>query len=1086
MGDEKIYNRSYALASELSILLRESDSLCLRSEIAEEISLCITEAFKLFPQGLRSGNTSGSKLENIMTILTEQLNTVKKMKIYAVSTSRLRQFSVSFFGSLTELHLDMCPPSIVDGLYSKRNQINILNIYNSGITDMSKVLSPIDQKLLRKLIPLRLMESKFTIPSEFLWDKLITLRLSNCGIVKLDESMHFFPSLKYLDLSNNSISHIIHLQDCLNLQFMDVSHNRIRVLSNLNMVVINLIRLNLSYNEIESLDGIDQLLSLERIDLSNNKINDYNDIQHIAKLPLLAWVKLSDNPVADHPEYRVKVFREMIKAQTKYGLNRALPTLDGYKIRSKERKFLRGEMFRVAEASTEKKSNSTSKSERSLQSLSLDDWNNQDDDDEMSRIDAQSGSFSVVNFSSFNNTIINYNADSNMSSTANGRSAPESFSPKPITSVTSGVVAGKNTIDSFYNVSIDSNGSLRRPNTSNSPRNGSNRSYRYKINRTRRQKNVSVINSSNYVEKTIDLDDIERDLSERRKEKLVLLELRKERYLQQLLHNNAIAEAAAIAAENEINLKIENAVENHHNSSDVKEDYNNYDITSNNIDLNRNANVVNATNNDISRDNLDYVDNNNDNNDNNDTDSDGNEDKVGWKDLDDLQQDNNEDREEDVAIDFNSDNNNDDYDDDNSAEDNKYLASSPIPITNFRSNVYMYIGDKEYEMLGIAENFELYCREQIFGENNRSSGLSAYLQMPTEPAIEVFGLNWDRNMKRVDASGFGIYNDGINRVPPDAVTFTPAPPVEEKFVALFYENIIDVSSEISNNTDINNHQIRSSNDKSKEKEPEEIPVVIILTNWNLYVVYKQSISPLNLFCEAPIPVVMKTFPLYSLIRCTIYFGFQRCALGFVDPNYCKCDGDHLTLIDESCSTIITDELMIVTRDKTRTYPITLRVPQTANLLRNKIQPNPLRNVLIENQDSQLLSSLFKSNNNKSNSILTVDQDIIYYQMIFQTWRKRPGIKLPRTLIITQSAILLCLEELSSVEIELNVLDSAPLHDIHQIVVEDNPSFVTIVFKASRVFSTKRKWRLVGESKTVMLRLYEECRRISIEAGNSNI
>lgn len=206
-------------------------------------------------------------------------------------------------------------------------------------------------------------------------------------------------------------------------------------------------------------------------------------------------------------------------------------------------------------------------------------------------------------------------------------------------------------------------------------------------------------------------------------------------------------------------------------------------------------------------------------------------------------------------------------------------------------------------------------------------------------------------------------------------------------------------------------------------------------------------------------------------------------LGFIDHRRLeqRNAGNLAITLNDDASSPVVQQYMILTRDKAHTYPIITRLPQIANAIRSNLKPVVLPNVKIDNKDAQLLEHVMKYI-----SSLGSDHDIVHYQMVYQVWRTRPGVKIPRTIILTQSLILLCSEELHTVDIGLKVLDSAGLKDVFKIYPEDNPLFVTVVFKPSSVFSSKRKWRLCTDSRATVTRLLEECRRACVEKGNPDV
>lgn len=171
--------------------------------------------------------------------------------------------------------------------------------------------------------------------------------------------------------------------------------------------------------------------------------------------------------------------------------------------------------------------------------------------------------------------------------------------------------------------------------------------------------------------------------------------------------------------------------------------------------------------------------------------------------------------------------------------------------------------------------------------------------------------------------------------------------------------------------------------------------------------------------------------------------------------------------------------MIITREKSRAYPVITRVPQIANQIRNHHQPTPLTNVKIENKDSQLIEQVMRYIQAQG------DHDVVYYQMCFQTRSKAPNVFLPRSLILTQSLILLCYEELTSSEVQLNVLECWKLKDIHKIAVdESNQMQVILTFaKRTNVIGNRKKWRISTDSRNASSKLLEELRRACNDMGN---
>lgn len=285
--------------------------------------------------------SSGGKHLKLVQRIETYLKRIEFLGIFGTADEQLNYVALDAFSSLKKLRLDMCPLTTVQALLNYRDQLELLHVTNTGIPDLQKAFAPIQAEYLKTLAPMILPDYTPNIPPNFLWSKLHTLRLSNCGISRIDKAMHFFPSLKFLDLSHNSISHVVHLQDCFSLRYIDLSNNRIRVLSNLERVLGRVTRMSVANNKICSLDGLDKIYSLERIDVSGNYVDDFNEIQALIRLPCLEHVRLLSNPIEKFTDYRINFFKQFLADPSVLKANRSLPTLDGRAMKKAEKKKLR-------------------------------------------------------------------------------------------------------------------------------------------------------------------------------------------------------------------------------------------------------------------------------------------------------------------------------------------------------------------------------------------------------------------------------------------------------------------------------------------------------------------------------------------------------------------------------------------------------------------------------------------------------------------------------------------------------------------------------------------------------------------------
>ncbi|EKE40709.1 leucine-rich repeat containing protein [Entamoeba nuttalli P19] len=143
---------------------------------------------------------------------------------------------------------------------------------------------------------------------EYPWKQLKKLALRNCGITKIPPKVFnqtHFPKLEWLDLSYNSISVLENIAD-RPLDTLLISNNKIQRIK--SRYVGSISTLNLDHNSITSITNLSSYFNLVNLSIQNNKIFDYNHLKEtFSKMYSLVEVSLKGNPIATHPEYRLKL-----------------------------------------------------------------------------------------------------------------------------------------------------------------------------------------------------------------------------------------------------------------------------------------------------------------------------------------------------------------------------------------------------------------------------------------------------------------------------------------------------------------------------------------------------------------------------------------------------------------------------------------------------------------------------------------------------------------------------------------------------------------------------------------------------------
>nr|CBN80668.1 Nischarin [Dicentrarchus labrax] len=134
--------------------------------------------------------------------------------------------------------------------------------------------------------------------------------MSHNSICTIDNSVKLIRKVEFLDLSYNQLSTVENLQHLYNLVHVDLSYNSLRVLEAAHTRLGNIKTLSLAGNQLEQLTGLTKLYSLVNLDLSHNQLAQLEEIRNIGSLPCLEKLNLSNNPMCIIPDYRTKVLAQ--------------------------------------------------------------------------------------------------------------------------------------------------------------------------------------------------------------------------------------------------------------------------------------------------------------------------------------------------------------------------------------------------------------------------------------------------------------------------------------------------------------------------------------------------------------------------------------------------------------------------------------------------------------------------------------------------------------------------------------------------------------------------------------------------------
>ncbi|CAJ1052035.1 nischarin isoform X1 [Xyrichtys novacula] len=229
-----------------------------------------------------------------------------------VGTSNIEEsslpFDLSVFKSLLQIEISDCNSQQIQGLSSLRSSLATLSLHRSTESMMS-ILVPEASEFSQW--EAEGAESGCPVTAVIpVWKNLTTLDMSHNCISSIDSSVKLIPKVEFLDLSYNQLSTVENLQHLYNLVHVDLSYNSLKVLEAAHTRLGNIKTLNLAGNQLDQLTGLTKLYSLVNLDLSHNQLTQLEEIRNIGSLPCLEKLNLSSNPMCIIPDYRTKVLAQ--------------------------------------------------------------------------------------------------------------------------------------------------------------------------------------------------------------------------------------------------------------------------------------------------------------------------------------------------------------------------------------------------------------------------------------------------------------------------------------------------------------------------------------------------------------------------------------------------------------------------------------------------------------------------------------------------------------------------------------------------------------------------------------------------------
>ncbi|XP_033472184.1 serine/threonine-protein kinase 11-interacting protein isoform X1 [Epinephelus lanceolatus] len=200
------------------------------------------------------------------------------------------------FKSLKCLELKRVPPHCLEGLRGVYSQLEVFTC--------SKSLSSLEE-----LLSLCGGDLSSALP----WLELHTLNFSYNSIVCLDQSLSLLNVLKSLDLSHNKIQECAEfLKPLSELAHLNLGYNCLQRAPTLGLSArAKLLTLILKNNELETINGVEQLSSLQHLDLAYNLLLEHSQLAPLSLLHCLNTLSLEGNPLYFQKTHRTCTVRHL-------------------------------------------------------------------------------------------------------------------------------------------------------------------------------------------------------------------------------------------------------------------------------------------------------------------------------------------------------------------------------------------------------------------------------------------------------------------------------------------------------------------------------------------------------------------------------------------------------------------------------------------------------------------------------------------------------------------------------------------------------------------------------------------------------
>ncbi|XP_055859810.1 uncharacterized protein LOC106068855 [Biomphalaria glabrata] len=291
-GDRVLNGRStFTLTTEVLSYLnadcRRHSSADLNGSITQESGIFLPLTKRLQTQ--QEVNKLKAEWSSQIQFIKDFMLSTPSLKIVHNSGTLTSPISLHRFGNLSSLNLHRVQIHMVEGLHKLRNFLISLTIYRS-IDKLKDVLECCGGD----------MSAAMT------WPALKFVSFTFNSFSSLDDSLRLLPCVQKLDLSHNSLyscdPYLVNLNDVL---CVTLAYNNLTKIPSFSMASrSSLVSLILRGNNLDTITGIEVLVSLQDLDLGENYLNDHSYLVPLGALSRLKQLQLDGNPIFYHRLHR--------------------------------------------------------------------------------------------------------------------------------------------------------------------------------------------------------------------------------------------------------------------------------------------------------------------------------------------------------------------------------------------------------------------------------------------------------------------------------------------------------------------------------------------------------------------------------------------------------------------------------------------------------------------------------------------------------------------------------------------------------------------------------------------------------------